>query len=516
MSDGGDQASGGVRAAGDATGPAGGRRSRLPSATLLASALLAGGAATAASYLLAGPTEGFPVTLASDLLVRGMPAAVVTLTITRLGDLGQVLALVGAVALVTVGYGLVALAALLAGARSSARHRGALLALAGGWLATLAAVGTPLLAVGPGAAMAVVVWVVEADRPAAGGAVDPARRRTLELAAGVGLFGVLASVVRLSGSAPAPDLGLDGETAASVEELLALADERSLDLPALGGLVVPAGEFYEVDINTVDPRVDVEGWTLSVTGAVDRELELTYDELRARPMEHRFNTLRCVGEPLNGKKMDNALWTGTPLMGLLEEAGPRGEFVVLRSADGYEVGFALDALEPGLLAYGMNGETLPTGHGYPVRALVPGHWGEVNSKWLTEIEVTEQLVDGYWERRGWHGTGPVNTVAKIHHTRPLGGGRVEVGGHAYAGTRGVSAVEVSTDSGATWERATLSGPLPGDDVWRQWVHEVDLDGETRVVARAIEADGTVQPRTSSRSFPSGPSGWVRVSISPGE
>jgi hypothetical protein len=145
--------------------------------------------------------------------------------------------------------------------------------------------------------------------------------------------------------------------------------------------------------------------------------------------------------------------------------------------------------------------------------LIPGHWGEINVKWVTEIEVLEEEATGYWEERGWHGTGPVKTVAKLHLIEELDGGRVRVGGHAYAGTRGIGGVEVSTDDGETWVEATLSEPLPDDDVWRQWVHEYDAPEDPHdVTVRAIEADGTVQPSERTDAFPTGPSGWVTRTV----
>jgi DMSO/TMAO reductase YedYZ molybdopterin-dependent catalytic subunit len=220
-------------------------------------------------------------------------------------------------------------------------------------------------------------------------------------------------------------------------------------------------------------------------------------------------TLRCVGERLNGRKMDTALWTVVPMTDLLDRAGV-GEncCVMLRAADDYYEEFPVAALRDGVLAYRMNGESLPRKHGAPVRALIPGHWGEINVKWLTEIEILDEPAEGYWEERGWHGTGPVNTVAKLHAVNRQNG-VIEVAGHAYAGTRGVSAVEVSTDGGDTWAEATLSERLPGDDVWRQWAYEYESPGTGHeVVVRAREADGTLQPSDRTDAFPSGPTGWV--------
>jgi DMSO/TMAO reductase YedYZ molybdopterin-dependent catalytic subunit len=235
-------------------------------------------------------------------------------------------------------------------------------------------------------------------------------------------------------------------------------------------------------------------------------------------MESReeFVTLRCVGESLNGRKTDTALWTVVDVAPLLERAGaPDDCCVMLRAADGYFVQFPRTALETGMLAYGMNGRDLPRGHGAPVRALIPGHWGEVNTKWLSEIEVIDEPVDGYWEQRGWHGTGPVNTMAKLHVTNLLSDGRVEVAGHTYAGTRGIERVEVSTDGGETWTDAELSEPLPGEDVWRQWVHRYEPPDEAHeVVVRAVDGEGTLQTREESGAFPSGPTGWVSQTVRP--
>jgi hypothetical protein len=200
---------------------------------------------------------------------------------------------------------------------------------------------------------------------------------------------------------------------------------------------------------------------------------------------------------------------------------------MLRAADDYFEEFPMSALRGGFLAYRMNGDPLPRGHGHPVRALIPGHWGEINVKWLTEIEVLEEEVDGYWERRGWHGTGPVNTVAKLHSVSKTDAG-VKVGGHAYAGTRGIDRVEVSTDGGDSWTEATLSEPLPGavdaatgeslrevaEDAWRMWQYEYDRSEPHEVVVRAVDGTGTVQTEEEQKAFPRGATGWVSQQVDP--
>ena len=321
---------------------------------------------------------------------------------------------------------------------------------------------------------------------------------------------------RQSDSAAAASQSADVVPSPAIQERLRGATDRELDIAgeAVPGLVSEIGNFYNVDINEFDPEVPSDDWSMSITGEVGEDLDVTYAELTGMPTEHRYVTLRCVGEQLNGRKMDTAVWTGTPIQPLLDAADPDGECgcVMLRAEDDYFVQFPVEALADGLLAWEMNGQPLPKSHGHPVRVLVPGHWGETNVKWLSEIELLDEAVDGYWERRGWHGTGPVNTVAKIWDTTELDDGRVEVAGHAYAGTRGVDRVEVSLDGGDTWLDADLSEPLPGDDVWRQWRHVFDSEGVSEVVVRAVDGEGTVQTGDAADPFPSGATGWVRRPI----
>ncbi len=478
-------------------------------------AAFAGVAGVAGSYAAAGFTTAWVVTPLDTFLAFNMPDFAIRFAITVLGDLGQKLSLITAIGIGVGIFATAALVAITAGRRVDVSGAGILFSV---WLA----LPVPFLLTGavvPAAAAAAGVGLVVgvssiAGRPRYRGGVDPERRSVvagLATAVGVSILGGLLGREPVAGRTVAGA----GETLETVDpsEVRARLDEAeqsSLSVDGLDGLV--SSSFYEVDINSVDPAVDAENWSMTITGAVENEVELDYRDLLDREPEHQFHTLRCVGEDLNGEKMDNALWTGVSVMEFLEEANPQGEYVQLRAADDFYESFPLDALEDGFLAYGMNGDTLPQGHGYPVRALIPGHWGEINVKWLTEIRVAEEEPSGYWEERGWHGTGPVKTVAKLHHER-VGDDQIEVGGHAYAGVRGVSAVEVSTDGGETWTEAEISGTLPDADTQRQWVYRYDNPGERHeVVVRAIEADGTVQPDERTDAYPSGPGGWVSTTI----
>jgi DMSO/TMAO reductase YedYZ molybdopterin-dependent catalytic subunit len=475
---------------------------------------LAGVASVTGSFSVAGwSRDGFVAAPIDAAIVAATPDTIVRFAIQALGSAGHVLHVGLALALAVFGLALPA----LFGLALARRVQVPLLSVGTTFLLTLAGLSAATGAVTPavvGALAATVVVAVGVFPWRGDDATDPSadRRQLLRILVGtlgfVGIGTVLGTSVD-SGS-PTESVGSEDET----ETLLAQATEQSLDVPGLSGLVTPTDEFYEVDINGFDPDLAADEWELAVTGAVDERVTLDYDELRAMTPEHRFVTLRCVGESLNGHKMDTALWTGVPVADLLDRAGPSSDCgcVMVRAADGYFEEFPLDALRNAFLAYGMNGMTLPRGHGYPARLLVPGHWGEINVKWVTEFELLESEQDGYWEQRGWHGTGPVNTVAKLHAVARHDDGTVQVGGHAYAGTRGIERVEVSTDGGETWADAVLSDPLPGEDVWRQWAYRFTPTGTHEVVVRATDGTGTLQPKDRRDSFPSGATGWVSETV----
>lgn len=490
--------------------------------------MFAGIAGVAGSYAAAGYTQSFVAAPITAFLTWMMPDFVLRFAIGTLTDIGQqfgiehlgqqanlLLALIlGAGLLTCVTYGALVLGR---GFKSIAASIGLTVVLV--WGAVTVLTGGPVLALGAGVTSGIVVTVA---------ALAATSRNTNEAAAGrrqvlgsiAGAFGVsvlgyvLGTHERSRKAEPRPDIEIDEQR---TQKLLAEAEEKSLGVEGLESLV-SGTDFYEVDISNVNPDVSADDWTLSVTGAVETERTLDYETLIGMESVTRFKTLRCVSDTLNGKKMDNALWQAIPIEDVLKMSNTQGKFVMLRAADGYFEEFPVAALETGLLAYAKDGGVLPTAHGYPVRALIPGHWGEINVKWLTEIEILDRPAKGFWEERGWHGTGPVNTVAKLHATNTLSDGRMQVGGHAYAGTRGIERVDISTDGGDSWNRATLSQPLSGNidrDTWRQWMYNYESPSrEHQVVVRAVDGTGTIQPQESGEPFPSGATGWVSKTISP--
>ena len=502
---------------------------------LLATA--AGTAGVTGSYLVTGWSPAFVVRPVDQAIVNLTPGPIVTFMIETVGDAGHLIHIAMAFAAVIGLFGAVAFAGLRLSARTDRSLVGAAATGLASWLLAAGLTGGPTQALGVAlpAAVAVAIGGLPLDAsepsspdPASGNgssvaadsktAVDAVRRRTLGVVAGTLGFVVTAVIGRRLPDGDGDDTLVDAPRSEGATERLREVGTAALAVESddLLGMVSPIGEFYNVDIAEFDPEVTAEAWSLTFTGETETDRTVDFEELIDRPAEHRAITLRCVGEDLNGRKLDNAVWTGTPIRPLLESVDPQGDCncAMLRGEDGYYVQFPVDVLADGFLAWGMNGKELPPGHGHPVRVLIPGHWGETNVKWLSEIELLNVEEDGYWEERGWEGTGEVKTVAKLwdEGISELGDGRIELAGHAYAGTRGIERVEVSIDGGDSWSDAALSDPLPDADVWRQWRHVFDPDGAHEVVVRAVDGEGTRQIREESGSSPSGASGWVRRTV----
>jgi DMSO/TMAO reductase YedYZ molybdopterin-dependent catalytic subunit len=294
---------------------------------------------------------------------------------------------------------------------------------------------------------------------------------------------------------------------------------NDFDLALLTPIVVSNETFYRIDTALVVPTIDPADWTLRIHGMVDREVELSYQDLNEMPLVERYVTLSCVSNEVGGQLVGNALWTGIPLRDLLDMAGVRSgaDQLVGRSIDGWTAGFPTELAFDGrdaLLALGMNREVLPANHGFPARLVVPGLYGYVSAtKWLTEIELTTwDAFDGYWIPRGWSKEGPIKTQSRIDrpkNRRDVPIGPYTVAGVAWAPTREIAAVEVSLDGGP-WRVAELSEPL-SNDAWVQWRIEADLaEGDHTVTVRATDGTGFTQSESPVDPAPNGAEGWHQV------
>jgi DMSO/TMAO reductase YedYZ molybdopterin-dependent catalytic subunit len=303
----------------------------------------------------------------------------------------------------------------------------------------------------------------------------------------------------------------------------ATAVPRGSDL-AIDGLTpfrTANADFYRVDTALVVPQVATEGWTLRVHGMVDRELELTFDDLLERDLVERDITLTCVSNEVGGTYAGNARWLGAPLADLLDEAGVMdgADMILSTSSDRMTIGTPTAVVMDGrdaLLAVGMNGEPLPPEHGFPCRMVVPGLYGYVSAtKWLVDLELTRFAdASAYWTDRGWAARGPIKTMSRIDTPRPFAkpkAGRVAVAGVAWAQHRGIEKVEVRVDGGS-WHQARLA-EVPSTDTWRQWVWQWDATpGGHTLEVRATDSDGATQPEKRAEPFPSGATGWHATSV----
>jgi DMSO/TMAO reductase YedYZ molybdopterin-dependent catalytic subunit len=298
-------------------------------------------------------------------------------------------------------------------------------------------------------------------------------------------------------------------------------DPRLSDL--VGSEVTDNRVFYHVDINPIPPRLDLDTWTLKIHGKVNNPLTLAKDSLSKLPTidVDEYATLECVSNTITppGALISNGKWTGVSLATLLNQAGvqPTAKYVVFRCGDGYTVGIPLErALLPGtVLAYKMNDAILPDEHGFPLRAIVPGIYGMMNAKWITEIEVIDQVYLGYWQERGWSNDAQIKATSIIYYPAPNArvNGATPIAGVAFAGDREINKVEVSVDGGNTWNEATLKTPHSRYS-WVLWAYEwiPKTTGSANLVVRAYDGKGQIQDSTVIQPFPDGASGYQSIQV----
>jgi DMSO/TMAO reductase YedYZ molybdopterin-dependent catalytic subunit len=307
-------------------------------------------------------------------------------------------------------------------------------------------------------------------------------------------------------------------------------------------------ELFYIRSHFPAPRLELGTYRLRIDGAVRRPLSLSYQELRDMPSETRAAILECAGNDrvflvpqVAGAQWElgavgNAEWTGVPLGALLERAGLDEDVceIVLEGADRGTP--AEQPVPPGqisyarslprdksmqrdvLIAYRMNGRDLPLDHGYPVRAIVPGHYGMASVKWLTHIQAVREPFRGYWQTSDYgywdyldgmpvrRALGEMKLKSEIARPRvyeTLAPTRVyTISGAAWAGETEVAGVSVSTDGGQTWAEADFLDPAQRY-AWRRWKFDwltPKKPGRYTLLARARGADGSAQPDKHDRNY----------------
>jgi DMSO/TMAO reductase YedYZ molybdopterin-dependent catalytic subunit len=378
------------------------------------------------------------------------------------------------------------------------------------------------------AALRLVVSNRLRDKPVDDDGADPGRRRSL-VTLGLLTAGVVSGVAGVVLSRLAASVTDDRNAFALPRPAVPAPTVPPAVQPdgvALPSFITPSARFYRIDTALTVPQLSRDDWRMRIHGMTDREITLRWADLDRFEVVEKVVTLTCVSNPVGGNLISNATWTGYRVRDLLAESGVHSDadMVLSTSVDGFTAGTPVGALTDGrdaLLAIGMNGEPLPTEHGYPARLVVPGLYGYVSAtKWVTDLEVTRfDRAEAYWTRLGWSARGPIKTESRVDVPRDgqqVGRGAVRFGGVAWAQHRGVRAVEVRIDGPGRqgdWLPAQL-GAAYSDDAWRLWSFDWTASdtGRYTITVRATDKTGAVQTPEQADPVPDGATGWHSVSF----
>lgn len=304
------------------------------------------------------------------------------------------------------------------------------------------------------------------------------------------------------------------------------------------GLYTPNDRFYvRWHFQDIPLRIDPAQHRLKLFGAVRRPQALTLAALLRLPRvelaavnqcsdnSRGFVSPRVAGAQWGHGAMGNARWTGVPLKAVLDLAGvlPEARFVRFGGLDEpppegprFLKSLSIDHAMAGevMIAFRMNGATLPLLNGYPIRLVVPGWYSTYWVKALSSIELLSAPDENFWMATAYRipkGGGGVAPGTSQFESEPIGPmvprsfatnlrdgavvapGRRLVRGIAFGGAGAVRLVEISRDGGASWQPAAL-GPDEGAYGFRAWQIESDFTpGPATLAVRCTAADGRRQP-----------------------
>jgi len=243
------------------------------------------------------------------------------------------------------------------------------------------------------------------------------------------------------------------------------------------------------------PPIHPEYWSFTIVGMLGAALILSYEDTLALPSVDVTCTIACNGKGI--PRMNTACWRGIPIQTLLDQLNLRASFARFLAADGYVTSLPMESLKDMVLAYQMNTYPLSHEEGFPTRLIVPGYYGYKMPKWVTRMELTDTSPAGFWEARGWSGSGKVQTKAFILSPRCYEAitGIVTLSGNAYAGERNIGRIEVSIDDGPWMPIAfTPARPLCLTEWKIDW--SPPAPGDYLIKARAFDDGSPMQnPQT---------------------
>jgi DMSO/TMAO reductase YedYZ molybdopterin-dependent catalytic subunit len=297
-------------------------------------------------------------------------------------------------------------------------------------------------------------------------------------------------------------------------------------------VLTPVGEFY-VQSYGLPVSLDANQWKLEFTGAIAHPLTLSFKDILAAPQEEFYLTMECIGNQAGGDQIGNALWQGTSLLPFLEQAQVQSEAThfVLHGADYYETTLPVQDLMRSdvCLVHQMNRAPLTSDHGYPVRIIIPGRFGQKQPKWLIKVEAIAKAKKGYWERQGWSNTAEIPTHGMI---RQVQADRVSARDHkvelAKFGTGGwadgilvagialdksspIQAVRISLDNGSTWHNVEQNHPTSPHE-WTLWRYlwRPTQPGQYTLLAIA-QSQHQVQPLSDNERM-DGSAGALKIQV----
>lgn len=178
-------------------------------------------------------------------------------------------------------------------------------------------------------------------------------------------------------------------------------EDRGIDATRL-----PPGQYlterFPVLHAGVVPEIDVNEWSFTVEGLVDRPQRWTYAEILAMPAATQVCDIHCVTK---WSKLDTE-WEGVRVADLMAgvSVGPEASHVLVLAEHGFTANLPLaDFLRPeNLFAYRYGGGDLEPDHGWPLRLVVPHLYFWKSVKWVRGLRFLDRDEPGFWERNGYH------------------------------------------------------------------------------------------------------------------